>query len=101
MLTPRHWPNVSVGSSYDPPPRTVVPTGGLEAGWKPVGTHGGSKTNNKIFAKLFFFNTFSERLKGFEFHKNELENCRVFLFELFFLKTNKVPHLRKRRNKHG
>lgn len=73
-------------------------------GWKPVGLpmgwnpHGGSKPTR--FFCIFFF-TFSERLKGFEFHKDELENCRVFLFELFFLKTNKVPHLRKRRNKHG
>lgn len=100
MLTPRHWPNVSVGSSYDPPPRTVVPTGGLEAGWSSHGLEPAWwKQTNKIF--LHFFFTFSERLKGFEFHKDELENCRVFLFELFFLKTNKVPHLRKRRNKHG
>ena len=37
MLIPRHWPNVSVGSSYDLPPGTVVPTGGLEAPFVPMG----------------------------------------------------------------
>ena len=61
-----------------------VGTGGLEAPFVPMGWGCMVEANQQqFFAKWLFLTHFRKDLRGFEFHKNELENCRVFLFEFF------------------